>query len=255
LLEEIEWRPDRDELWFVGDLVNRGPSSLEVLRWAVRNRDRVTVVLGNHDLHLLSRAVGAAPERTEDTLDAVLGAADRRELLGWLRERPLLHHFGPFVMVHAGLMPEWDIEQASELSREVESRLSGTGHESLLRTLVGRRKKGWSGDLENEKSAASAAAVFSRLRMVDAEGGAQLKFTGSMDDAPANWRPWFQVSAVRSQGYHLLFGHWAMLGFTSGPGYVCLDSGCVYGGGLSALRLEDGALVQQPLVDEVGEAG
>ena len=255
LLEQIDWRRGGDTLCFVGDLVNRGPSSLEILRWAVRNRGEITAVLGNHDLHLLSRAAGVAPERKEDTLDEILGAPDRDELLDWLRGNPMLHLFGPNVMVHAGLMPEWDLAQASDLARAVGKRLAGRKHEAFLKALMDRRKRGWSGEADGAERAVSAAAVFSRLRMVDEDGDARLEFTGAGGKAPVKWKPWYDDSVLRREGYRLLFGHWAMLGFSRGPGFVCLDSGCVYGGWLSAMRLDDGSVARQELVDEVRKGG
>ncbi len=251
LLERIGWRPGRDELWLVGDLVNRGPSSLEVLRWAADNRDSINVVLGNHDLHLLSRAAGVAKARKGDTLDEVLEAPDRDDLLEWLRGRPLVHRLGPFVMVHAGLMPEWNIERTCALADAAAERLAGPGHRKLLRALTARRKKGWSGDLEEDLQLAAAMAVFTRIRMVDADDRAQLGYSGLPGDAPAGWRPWFETSAVRRQGYALVFGHWAMLGYFRDHDVACVDSGCVYGGSLTALRLRDGKVVREQIVDDV----
>lgn len=251
LLERIDWQADRDELWFVGDLVNRGPSSLEVLRWAFHNRDHLKVVLGNHDLHLLSRAAGVTASKKNDTLDEVLAAPDRNELLEWLRARPLVHHFGPFVMVHAGLMPDWNIERTSALAGAVGERLAGPGHEEFLRELSSRRKKGRKGHLENDERLAAAAAVLTRIRMVDADGGAELTYDGAPRDAPKGWRPWFEASEVRRQGYAMVFGHWAMLGFHRDHDVACVDSGCVYGGSLTALRLRDGRVVREAVADAV----
>lgn len=251
LLERIGWQPGRDELWLVGDLVNRGPSSLEVLRWASENRDDIKVVLGNHDLHLLSRAAGVAKAKKGDTLDEVLAAPDRDKLLEWLRTRPLVHQYGPFVMVHAGLMPEWNIEHTRALAGAAAERLGGSGHKELLRALTGRRKKGWSGELEDDLQLAAAMAVFTRMRMVDAEGRAELAYTGSPQKAPPGWRPWFESSAVRRQGYALVFGHWALLGYYRDHDIACVDSGCVYGGSLTALRLRDGTVIREQVVDAV----
>lgn len=249
LLESIRWDPERDSLWFVGDLVNRGPSSLEVLRWAYEHRSRLTVVLGNHDLHLLARAAGVAEARKEDTLDEVLDAPDREELLNWFGSRPFVHHFGPWVMVHAGLAPDWNIDLTTGLAEAVAARISAPDRAEVIRTLYTDRKAEWTVDLRGDEQLAAAAAIFTRMRMVDEDGRARLDFAGPPGTAPDGWSPWYTKSAVRSQGYRLLFGHWAQFGFYRAHDAVCLDSGCVYGGRLTALCLNDGTIVQEEAVD------
>jgi bis(5'-nucleosyl)-tetraphosphatase (symmetrical) len=249
LLESIRWDPERDSLWFVGDLVNRGPNSLEVLRWACQNRDRLTVVLGNHDLHLLARAVGAATAKKEDTLDSILDAPDRDQLLSWLRSRPLLHRFGPYVMVHAGLSPDWNIELTTGLADAVSTRLRGPDSDEAIRKLCTYRESAWNVDLRGDEQLTAATTVFTRMRMVDSEGRAQLDFAGPPGAAPDGWKPWYTKSAVRRQGYILLFGHWAQFGFYRAHDAVCLDSGCVYGGRLTALCLNDGRVVQETAIE------
>ncbi len=251
LLQSIKWEPASDELWFVGDLVNRGPSSLEVLRWAFDNRERLTVVLGNHDLHLLSRAAGVRDEKKDDTLDQILEAPDRDDLMEWLRTRPLIHRFGPFVMVHAGLLPDWNIERTHALADAAAGRLAGPDHGEFLRALSKKRKKGGSGDGENDSQVVAAVAAMTRIRMVDGDGRAQMSYSRTPLDAPRGWHPWFEKSDVRNQGYALVFGHWAMLGFHREHDVACVDSGCVYGGSLTAFRLLDGRVVQEPLADSV----
>lgn len=249
LLQRIDWRPDRDELWFVGDLVNRGPSSLEVLRWAFDNRARIKVVLGNHDLHLLSVAAGVRRPKKDDTLDEVLETPDREELLAWLRTRPLIHHFGPFVMVHAGLLPAWNIERACVLADAAANRLAGPDSDPFLRSLFDHRNVEKATEPPEDRHLASAVVAMTRIRMVDAEGKAQLDYNGPPRDAPRTWHPWFDTSAVRRQGYALVFGHWAMLGFHREHDVACVDSGCVYGGSLTALRLRTGEIVREPVAD------
>jgi bis(5'-nucleosyl)-tetraphosphatase (symmetrical) len=249
LLGSIGWDPDRDSLWFVGDLVNRGPASLDVLRWTFEHRANLNVVLGNHDLHLLARAAGAAKKRKEDTLDQILAAPDRRELLEWLRTRPLVHRFGPYVMVHAGLAPEWGVELMTGLAEAVASRLADADGDAVVRSLYERRKTQWNVELRGDDQLAAAAAIFTRMRMVDREGKPMLDYAGPPGAAPDGWRPWYTKSAVRSQGYRLLFGHWAQFGFYRAHDAVCLDSGCVYGGRLTALCLNDGRVVQERSVD------
>lgn len=252
LLERIEWQPGRDRLWLVGDLVNRGPSSLEVLRWAHEHRDRLVVVLGNHDLHLLARAAGVAARKKDDVLEEVLAADDREQLLGWLRRRPLMHSFGPYVMVHAGFAPEWNIEFSRQLALAASHGLCDGAGTHLLSLVYSRRKKPWRADLESDQLLASAIAVMTRVRMVGEDGRARFGFSGPPGAAPAGWSPWFRFSAVRRQGYTVIFGHWAMFGLYRAQDVVCLDSGCVYGGRLTAISLDSGRVEQEPLLDDVG---
>jgi bis(5'-nucleosyl)-tetraphosphatase (symmetrical) len=252
LLEEIEWTPDGDDLWLVGDLVNRGPASLEVLRWAADNDAKVSAVLGNHDLHLLARACGVAASKKKDTLDAILDAPDRDDLLEWLRARPMMHKFGPFVIVHAGLAPEWNIELAQGYAEVLHAECTDGNGPSMLESIHAHRKEPWHVDLDRGRQLSAAAIVMTRIRMVGEDGRAVLDYTGPPGTAPAGLRPWFSTAAVVRQGYTVVFGHWAMLGFYRARDIVCLDSGCVYGGRLTAVRLDDGRVVQQPLVDLVG---
>jgi bis(5'-nucleosyl)-tetraphosphatase (symmetrical) len=251
LLEKIEWKAVRDELWLVGDLVNRGPDSLEVLRWAVEHRDQITAVLGNHDLYLLARACGVASTNKGDTLDEVLDAPDRDDLLEWLRHRPLMHQFGRFVLVHAGLAPEWNIELAHGYVDVIRLDCIGDESHSLLRAIHANRKQPWHVDLPREDQLAVAAVAMTRIRTVGVDGRAVLDYTGPPGTAPEGCQPWFTASAVLRQGYNVIFGHWAMLGLYRTRGVACLDSGCVYGGRLTALRLDDGKVVQQPVIDDV----
>ena len=245
----IEWRAGGDELWFVGDLVNRGPSSLEVLRWAHEHRSRLKIVLGNHDLHLLARAESVTRAKRDDTLDEILTASDRDVLLDWLRRQPLFSCEDPFVMVHAGLLPDWDLAEVKQLADAVAERLAGADSAAFLESLYRRRTAGWRDDLEGAERLAAAAAIFTRTRMVDEDGRPQLKYQGAPGDAPDGWRPWFVSSEVRRQSRTVIFGHWALLGFLQAPDVVCLDSGCVYGGHLTALSLDDGRVVQEPFRD------
>lgn len=255
LLEKIEWNAAADELWLVGDLVNRGPSSLEVLRWAVDHDDHVTAVLGNHDLYLLARDCGVATGKESDTLDRILEAPDCENLLEWLRNRPLMHQFGRFVLVHAGLAPEWNIELAHGYVDAIRVDCRRDETHSLLSAIHVNRKNPWHVDLSREDQMAAAAVAMTRIRMVGPDGRADLDFTGPPGLAPDGCRPWFASSAVLRQGYNVIFGHWAMLGLYRSRGVICLDSGCVYGGRLTALRLDDGRVVQQDVLDEVDARG
>jgi bis(5'-nucleosyl)-tetraphosphatase (symmetrical) len=233
LLRRIAFDPAKDRLWNTGDLVNRGPGSLEVLRWARDLGDRLMTVLGNHDLHLLARAAGLVRAKPRDTLDEVLAAPDRDELLAWLRARPLLHAEEGRVLVHAGLLPAWTVAEAETLARSVEERLRAAGGLELARP-------------QSREPERSTLWVLTRLRFCTADGSPGPDFTGPPDAAPPGCRPWFDFPGRRSAEATVLFGHWAALGFYRAPGILGLDSGCVWGGELTAVRLEDGEVFQEP---------
>lgn len=251
LLDRIRFDPERDRLWLVGDLVNRGPRSLEVLRWGFRLGGRLTVVLGNHDFHLLRRAYGAARPKRQDTLDAVLGAPDRDELLDWLRTRALLYREGGYVLVHAGLLPQWTPAMAERLARELQNALAGPRVRSLLGKLRGDSPARWRDSLRGVTRLRVLVNALTRLRTCHADGRMCLDFSGMPDSAPPGCLPWFAQPRRRSRAATVIFGHWAALGFRMAPGIIALDSGCVWGGTLTAVRLDDGAVFQEPLADTV----
>lgn len=246
LLERIRWEPERDRLWLIGDLVNRGPRSLAVLRWATR-QPQLDAVLGNHDLHLLARAAGSAGARPEDRLDEVLAAEDREHLLEWLRRRPFLRRVKSALLVHAGLLPAWSGDEARSLAGAASRRLP-----ELLPLLARRPRPKWSAEATGDERLAAAVAIFTRLRVVRGDGSPKLGFTAAPESIPEGCRPWYQGSRTAAEGGRVIFGHWAMMGFRREPGAVCVDSGCVYGGRLTALRLDDDAAIHEPVVaDEV----
>lgn len=252
LLARIRFDRERDRLWLVGDLVNRGPDSLAVLRWAHGLGDRATVVLGNHDLHLLARAWGLAAAKPRDTLDEVLAAPDAGELLAWLRGRPLLARQGETVMVHAGLLPQWSLAEAEALARETSAALRGEGGRPLLASLRdGDGWPAWSDDLAAGERRRLALAVFTRLRTLTADGRLDDDFGGPPQEAPDGHRPWFEIPGRKNAGARVLFGHWAALGFHLAPGLAGLDSSCAWGGHLTALRLDDGAVFQERTREEM----
>lgn len=245
LLRRIAFDRRRDRLWFVGDLVNRGPRSLEVLRWAVEQGDRIVAVLGNHDLHLLARAAGVAEVKRRDTLEAVLEASDRDDLLLWLRNRPLVHREGAYLLVHAGLFPTWSPAGAERLAREVEERLRSDRASKLLVAIDQKTAERWEDDLTGPDRARVALAGFARLRTLDAEVRMCPGFSGPPQTAPKGCRPWFSVPDRRSAGVTVFFGHWAALGLHLENGVAALDTGCAWGRELTALRLEDGRVFQE----------
>ncbi|MBN1773821.1 MAG: symmetrical bis(5'-nucleosyl)-tetraphosphatase [Deltaproteobacteria bacterium] len=249
LLARIGFDARSDRLWLVGDLVNRGPGSLDVLRWAKELGDRAVVVLGNHDLHLLARGLGAAPAKPTDTLDEALAAPDRDTLLDWLRERPLLHRDGELALVHAGLLPEWTLDDAETQARDVERALRGPEAPELLGRPRRHAPRRWVAGLDDLPRRQLAMLALTRLRTLTLHGEPELEFSGPPDGAPDGRVPWFLMPGRRSAAATVVFGHWAALGLRLEPHYAALDSGCVWGGSLTALRLDDRTVVQQPTAD------
>ncbi len=248
LLARIDYQPGRDRLWLTGDLVNRGPRSLEVLRWARAQGDSIDTVLGNHDLHLLARAAGVAQRRARDTIEDVLAAPDRDDLIEWLRHRALLVRDGDMLMVHAGLLPEWSPDQAVELARDLEAELRGPRWAALLGSWRGAPGS-WRSELEPGVRRALALSAMATLRAVNAEGAMRRDFNGPPAEAPPGCVPWFDHPARRSREARVVFGHWAALGLLLRDDVAALDTGCVWGGKLTALRLDDGAVFQQPALE------
>ena len=246
LLDALRFSADRDRLWFVGDLVNRGPDSLGVLRRIRALGDAATATLGNHDLHLLAVAYGCARERSDDTLGAILAAPDRDALLGWLAGRPLFHE-DPVLnacMLHAGLAPQWDIDLARRCAREFENALQGSP-ERLFRGLYGDQPDRWDDALEGAERLRFIANCFTRLRYVDTDGRLMLRAKGSpMKSQTQALIPWFEAARARWRGPRVVFGHWSTLGFFNQGEVTGLDTGCVWGGTLTALRLDDGPQAQ-----------
>jgi bis(5'-nucleosyl)-tetraphosphatase (symmetrical) len=247
LLERVDFRPGRDRVWLVGDLVNRGPRSLDVLRWAMEQGAAVVAVLGNHDLHLLARAAGVGKAGKRDTLDAVLAAPDRERLLAWLRSRPLLHREGAFAMVHAGLHPSWSFPQAEALAAEVAAMLQGDAAAALLSR--GPAPPTWRDDLAGLPRARAALAVFARARTMTADGALCDDHAGPPAAAPPGCAPWFERRRAAPDDPCVLFGHWSALGLLVRADCVALDTGCVWGRQLTAFRLDDRRVFQVDAVE------
>lgn len=243
LLDRAGFDSSGDLLWFAGDLVNRGPGSLAVLRFVKSLGERAVSVLGNHDLHLLAVAAGTARLRKSDTLDEVLAAPDKDELLHWLRHRPLLHHDPDlgYTLVHAGLPPQWDRRQAEACARELEQVLAGPEHLDFFRGMYGDEPKCWDPALSGMQRLRFIVNCFTRLRFVGPGGELELKTKGPPGSQPHGFLPWYQVPGRRSEDLRILFGHWSTVGeIQAAHNAVGLDSGCVWGGRLTAMRL-DGA--------------
>ncbi len=241
LLARIGFNPVHDRLWFVGDLVNRGPKSLAVLRAVRALGDAAVVVLGNHDLHLLAVAEGLARKRADDTLDNVLEAPERDALLAWLRARPLMHVEGQWAMVHAGLLPEWTVPRAQALAAEVERALRGPGYREFLAHMYGGTPLAWNDALEGWDRLRVIVNAMTRVRFMNSAGHMELKEKGSAP--PPGFAAWYDVRPPRDEPA-LVCGHWSTLGLKIDPRVAMIDSGCVWGGALTALRLEDRWLAQ-----------
>lgn len=244
LLAAIAFDSARDRLWFVGDLVNRGPDSLACLRFVKGLGPAAVAVLGNHDLHLLCVAEGIERAKKLDTLQPVLDAPDREAILEWLRHRPLLHVEGTFALVHAGLLPQWTVERAADLAREVEDALRAASYRDLLARLYGDQPDRWSDALEGMDRLRVIVNAMTRLRMCDRDGALALGYNGAPSDAGPELTPWFDMPERRSADHTLVVGHWSALGLALRADLLSLDSGCVWGCALSAVRLEDRALFQ-----------
>jgi len=248
LLSLVSFSPGQDRVWLVGDLVNRGPRSLDVLRWARDLGSTVTCVLGNHDLHLLARASGAAPEKKRDTLDDVLYAHDADRLIDWLRARPLMHVEGTFAMVHAGLHPAWTIDDAQARAREIEKELQAPTWRAFLATLQGPTPR-WDARLGGGDRWRAILGYLVRARCLKADGRLETDFDGPPARAPAGTMPWFAAPSPAWTSHTVLFGHWAALGLDLGPHHIGLDTGCVWGRSLTAIRLDDRTVFQVNAVE------
>jgi bis(5'-nucleosyl)-tetraphosphatase (symmetrical) len=258
LLDYISFDPAADRVWFVGDLVNRGPASLEVLRFVRSLGAAATVVVGNHDLHLVMQSEGYGKANKEDTLDTVLKAPDRTELLAWLRAQPLFHVEGDWAMVHAGLLPGWTVAQAKVLSDEAVVALSGPGYRDFLANMWGSEPASWRDELVGWDRLRVVVNAMTRMRYVTAAGAMEFRAEGSKappDKGPAGCLPWFEVPGRASAGHTIVCGHWSALGFRDAPDLLALDTGCLWGGCLTAVRLEDRRVFRQPCPQQAKPSG
>lgn len=242
LLNKINFNSNNDTLWFTGDLVNRGPDSLQVLRF-IKNLSSKQIVLGNHDLHLLAVVHGAHPGLNEDTVKPILDASDRHELIEWLQQQPLIHHDEKlgYTMVHAGLSPEWDLAIAKKLSHEVESVLQSPHASNYLHAMYGDQPDQWNNALQGNDRLRCITNYFTRARLCHPDGRLELKSKGKINANVSHLIPWFKLPQRINTNLKILFGHWAALGGeTHTPNTYALDTGCVWGFCLTAMRLEDG---------------
>lgn len=245
LLDTIAYDDKQDELWLVGDLINRGSGSLAVLRWIYQHQAHIKVVLGNHDLHAIAVAHGVRPPHRFDTLTALFQAVDGGELLYWLRHQPLMVLANDYAMVHAGLFPQWTLPQAKALAEEVEAVLQSAQYADFLHAMYGNHPAQWSDDLHGIDRLRAITNAFTRMRICDAAGGMEFSFKGALVDMPEDHWPWFLAPDRQSQqAQPILFGHWSALGLYQHAGVIGLDTGCLWGRTLTALNLETQAVTQ-----------
>jgi bis(5'-nucleosyl)-tetraphosphatase (symmetrical) len=244
LLLEINFKAEKDQLWLVGDLVNRGPDSLAILRRVKSLGNAAITVLGNHDLHLLAVAAGVAELHHSDTLKEILNAPDRDELLTWLRQQRMIHVQDNHVLLHAGLFPDWDVQQAQELAHDVELALRGDEYVTFLDKMYGNTPHQWDEALKGYTRLRAITNALTRMRICSAEGEMQFKFKGELTDIPEGYMPWFDVPDRASASATVVFGHWSALSLIIRPNVIALDTGCLWGGKLTAIRLKDRKVFQ-----------
>ncbi|WP_020565599.1 symmetrical bis(5'-nucleosyl)-tetraphosphatase [Methylosarcina fibrata] len=239
LLETVSFDPKADQLWFTGDLVNRGPKSLETLRFVKSLGNSAITVLGNHDLHLLAAASAPAIARKKNSLDPVLEAPDRDELLDWLRHRPLLHYSDNYCLIHAGLPPQWDLQQALQMARLAEQALRAPDHQVFIGRMYGNEPSLWSPDLTGIARLRFIVNCLTRMRYCDEQGRLDFDHNGPPGTQPDHLMPWFEAPNRKNSELRIVCGHWSSLGYYEGHNCYAIDTGCLWGGQLTALRLGD----------------
>lgn len=243
LLDTIAFDPGHDRLWFAGDLVNRGPDSLQTLRFVKSLGDAAESVLGNHDLHLLAVANGLAKAKAKEGLQQVLEAPDRDELLDWVRQRPVMLESRKHraVLTHAGIPPCWSLKKARRCARELETAIRSSDLHTFLADMYGDIPAGWQKGLRGTTRLRVITNYFTRMRVCTPEAELDFAHKEGLEDIPDGFSPWYQLPARDLQGYRVLFGHWAaLMGNTGSEQFIGLDTGCVWGGFLTAYRLDDG---------------
>ena len=244
LLTRIQFNPKYDQLWLVGDLINRGSGSLEVLRWCFKHQENLKVVLGNHDLHALVVAYGFEKARKGDTLESLLVADDKDVLLHWLRHQPLMYQEENYLMVHAGLLPQWTVTQAKHYALEVEEALQGSNYLDFLSHMYGNLPDSWSECLTGTDRLRVLTNVMTRIRVCNAEGKMEFAFKGELADIPKGFMPWFDVPQRASASSEIIFGHWSALGLQHRNNVYSLDTGCLWGGQLTAMNVHTKLIIQ-----------
>ncbi len=237
LLDKIEFDQQEDQLWFAGDLVNRGPKSLETLRFIKSLGSSAISVLGNHDLHLLAIANKRHKIRKKDSLDQILGASDCDELMDWLRHRPLFHYNDDFCLLHAGLPPQWDFSKTKKMAVKAEKVLQGNNSKAFFDDMYGDLPNVWNAELNDVLKIRFIINCFTRMRYCDAQGQLDFKQKGTPGTQPKNLMPWFTVPGRKSAKMNIIFGHWSTLGYYEGHNCYGIDTGCLWGRQLTAIKL------------------
>lgn len=244
LLQRIQFDPKSDQLWLVGDLINRGNGSLEVLRWCYQHRDNIQTVLGNHDLHAIVVAHGIRKSNRSDTLQPILDAPDADVLLTWLRHQPLMVSNDDYAMVHAGLLPQWDVNQALAYAKEVETALQSDTYGDFLLNMYGNTPNVWQDDLTGYDRLRVITNVMTRMRVCTADGALDFSFKSELADVPKGLTPWFDLPNRASKNQAIIVGHWSALGLHQSNNVYALDTGCLWGGQLTAMCLETKQVTQ-----------
>ena len=239
LLDTISFDQSTDQLWFVGDLVNRGPKSLETLRFVKALGDSAVTVLGNHDLHLLAASCAPKIANKKDALLQVLEASDRDELIHWLRHRPLFHYNSDFCLLHAGLPPQWDFKKTQKMALLAEQALQSANYQAFLKQMYGNKPNVWSSSLKGVDKLRFIINCFTRIRYCDVNGQLDFVNSGAPGSQPKNLLPWFAVPKRKNADMRVIFGHWSTLGYYAGSNCYAIDTGCLWGGQLTALKLDD----------------
>ena len=239
LLDTLSFNENSDQLWFAGDLVNRGPKSLETLRFVKSLGNAAITVLGNHDMHLLAASCLPKVADKKSSLSSVLEAPDRDELIHWLRHRPLFHHNAEFCILHAGLPPQWDFKTTQKMANLVEKTLRSADYQMLLKHMYGNKPNIWSSSLKGIAKQRFIINCFTRIRYCDVNGRLDFVNNGPLGSQPKTLVPWFDVPKRKSADMRIIFGHWSTLGYHEGPNCYAIDTGCLWGGQLTALKLDN----------------
>ncbi len=237
LLERIDFDARKDQLWFVGDLVNRGPKSLETLRFIKSLGNAAISVLGNHDLHLIAYALKLRKAHRKDTLQSVIKAHDGEELIDWLRHRPLLHHNDQYCLIHAGLPPQWNVKKSIHMAKEAEEMIHGVNYKEFFKTMYGDEPTQWHDDLTGVERIRFIVNCFTRLRYCTEEGVLDFKHKQAPGKQPEHLMPWFKVPERKTKDIKIIFGHWSTLGYYAADNCYAIDTGCLWGGELTAIKL------------------
>lgn len=235
---------EKPKLWLVGDLINRGPKSLETIEWLMKHEDRCRIVLGNHDLNFLAVAAGIRKSKADDTLDALLHSPHRKRLVNWVRHQHLAHFEDGILMVHAGVLPQWDVAMTLAYAAELEYRLQSADWKDFIAQMYGNEPAQWRADLKGADRRRVSVNALTRLRFCSVSGVMEFNTKESAGHAPSGFLPWFALPERRTREQTLVFGHWSTLGLMNSPKVIALDTGCVWGGALSAVNLHSRELLQ-----------